>query len=208
MKTKELIEKKMTEIREYARRYKIPKYSRMRKDELIEKIVEKSSAVLSSSKSKSAKQKSPKGKKIRKLDSAVLDKKTAILPEITEAEARLKMKEAFSSSQAAQKKYHPRVKPAAPVPKPHDKFATGELPFEYKRERITLMVIDPNFFYVYWEVTDEKLKAAQDEDEKQIIKVLKILDTLLEKLPEAEIDKFAESDDFTLYDQILERYKI
>jgi len=56
----------------------------------------------------------------------------------------------------------------------------------------------------------EKLKGGEpeftlDEDTK---KLLKILDDLLEKLPEEVVDKFARSDDYLLYEKVLENYKL
>ncbi|RLF48821.1 MAG: hypothetical protein DRN20_03725 [Thermoplasmata archaeon] len=47
-----------------------------------------------------------------------------------------------------------------------------------------------------------------EEEEEEVRKVLKILDDLLEQLPEEVIDKFALSDDFKLYEKVLDRYKV
>lgn len=44
-----------------------------------------------------------------------------------------------------------------------------------------------------------------DED---IIQVLRITDNLLEKLPNEVIDKFVQSEDFTLYEKVISKYKI
>jgi DNA repair exonuclease SbcCD ATPase subunit len=44
-----------------------------------------------------------------------------------------------------------------------------------------------------------------DEETKAM---LKILDDLLEKLPEEVVDKFAKSDDYLLYEKVLDKYKI
>ncbi|NIM58207.1 MAG: hypothetical protein GTO16_04600, partial [Candidatus Aminicenantes bacterium] len=56
----------------------------------------------------------------------------------------------------------------------------------------------------------ENLKGGEheftvDEDTR---KLLKILDDLLEKLPEEVVDKFARSDDYLLYEKVLEKYKL
>jgi hypothetical protein len=58
--------------------------------------------------------------------------------------------------------------------------------------------------------TIEKLKAelkssALEEDTQRI---LKILDNLLENLPEEIVDRFAKSDDYLLYERVLDYYKI
>ncbi len=50
-----------------------------------------------------------------------------------------------------------------------------------------------------------ELEFALDEETK---KLLKILDDLLEKLPEEVVDKFAKSDDYLLYEKVLEKYKL
>lgn len=52
---------------------------------------------------------------------------------------------------------------------------------------------------------DEKTEGEVDDDTK---KILKILDELLEKLPEEVVDSFARSDDFSLYEKVLEKYGI
>ena len=44
-----------------------------------------------------------------------------------------------------------------------------------------------------------------DEDTR---KLLKILDDLLDKLPEEVVDKFANSNDYLLYEKVLEKFKI
>jgi chromosome segregation ATPase len=57
----------------------------------------------------------------------------------------------------------------------------------------------------------EKLKAANEEiakDQMDVKKILKILDDLLEKLPDLEIKKFADSDDFKLYEKVLEKFEM
>ncbi len=56
----------------------------------------------------------------------------------------------------------------------------------------------------------ENLKDGETEfqidDETR--KILKILDDLLEKLPDDIIDKFAKSDEYLLYERVLEKYKL
>jgi len=52
---------------------------------------------------------------------------------------------------------------------------------------------------------DGEHEFTVDEDTK---KLLKILDDLLEKLPEEVVDKFARSDDYLLYEKVLEKYKL
>ncbi len=156
MDIKKLIEMKVIKLREYARKYKIPKYSRMRQDELIEKIVEghqESSKKVSKSKSEAI--------------SARVDhkqsKKEEVRIERREAETRLKMKEAMFSSDTASKQYfQPEVNKPQPDKKAYDRFATPEIPFEYNTDRITLLVIDPTFTYVYWEITDGKLNEGKN----------------------------------------------
>lgn len=56
----------------------------------------------------------------------------------------------------------------------------------------------------------EKLKGGEPEFtmDEETRKLLKILDDLLEKLPEEVVDKFARSDDYLLYEKVLERFKI
>jgi hypothetical protein len=57
----------------------------------------------------------------------------------------------------------------------------------------------------------EKLKAANEEitkDQVDVRKILKILDDLLEKLPDLEIKRFADSDDFKLYEKVLEKFEM
>ena len=160
MELKNLIEKKVLELREYARNLKVPKYSRMRKEELIEKILkrDKGESIVASPKLPHGRKKTPQvinNEQIK--EEGQLDR--------TEAETRLKMKEAFASSQTAQKEYFPPKQEYKVEHKPfhvkRDKFSTGELPFEYHKDRIALLVIDPNFFYVYWEVTHRKQHETQ-----------------------------------------------
>jgi len=56
----------------------------------------------------------------------------------------------------------------------------------------------------------EKLKTEKPEFviDEETKKLLKILDDLLEKLPEEVVDKFARSDDYLLYERVLEKYKL
>jgi hypothetical protein len=56
----------------------------------------------------------------------------------------------------------------------------------------------------------EKLKANVSESaiEEDTRKILQILDDLLEKLPEEIVDKFAKSNDYLLYEKVLDAYKI
>ncbi len=57
----------------------------------------------------------------------------------------------------------------------------------------------------------EKLKAANKEVSKvrnDVKKILKILDDLLEKLPEQEIKRFADSEDFKLYEKVLDNFEM
>jgi DNA repair exonuclease SbcCD ATPase subunit len=56
----------------------------------------------------------------------------------------------------------------------------------------------------------EKLTSASSENsiDEDTRKLLKVLDDLLEKLPEEIVDKFAKSDDYLLYEKILDFYKI
>ena len=56
----------------------------------------------------------------------------------------------------------------------------------------------------------EKLKASVSESaiEEDTRKILQILDDLLEKLPEEIVDKFAKSNDYLLYEKVLDTYKI
>jgi chromosome segregation ATPase len=56
----------------------------------------------------------------------------------------------------------------------------------------------------------EKLKgSAKDSSlEDDTKRILKILDDLLEKLPEEVVDRFAKSDDYLLYEKVLDLYKI
>jgi septal ring factor EnvC (AmiA/AmiB activator) len=51
----------------------------------------------------------------------------------------------------------------------------------------------------------EITEPAMDEDTR---KILKILDDLLENLPEEIVDKFAKSNDYLLYEKVLDAYKI
>jgi hypothetical protein len=53
-----------------------------------------------------------------------------------------------------------------------------------------------------------KASAAESAVEEDTRKILKILDDLLEKLPEEIVDKFAKSNDYLLYEKVLDAYKI
>ena len=57
------------------------------------------------------------------------------------------------------------------------------------------------------ELMKERLDQAE-EVEAEIKRILKVLDDLLENLPEEIIEKFAKSEDFKLYEKILDRYGI
>ena len=56
----------------------------------------------------------------------------------------------------------------------------------------------------------ESLKANESEFsvDEETRNILQILDELLEKLPEQIVDKFARSDDYLLYERVLEKYKL
>ena len=56
----------------------------------------------------------------------------------------------------------------------------------------------------------EKLKGSEPEStlDEDTRKLLKILDDLLERLPEDVVDKFARSDDYLLYEKVLEKFKL
>jgi len=57
------------------------------------------------------------------------------------------------------------------------------------------------------ELMKERLNQAE-EVEAEIKRIFKVLDDLLESLPEDIIEKFAKSEDFKLYEKILDRYGI
>ena len=159
MNLKDLDNQKVLELRKYARELKIPKYSRMRKEEIIERILKLQKGGV----------KDPPSKTIPKQDKEapfeMLSKREDDQLDRTEAETRLKMKEAFSSSAAAQKEYFHTPKDEKKEhkqPKPRrDKFATGDLPYEYHKDRVMMLIIDPTFFYSYWEITQHKLEEAK-----------------------------------------------
>jgi len=52
------------------------------------------------------------------------------------------------------------------------------------------------------------ISGAGEGQDDELIKVLRILDDLLEDLPEAVIDKFAVSEDFKLYEKVFDRYGV
>lgn len=57
----------------------------------------------------------------------------------------------------------------------------------------------------------EDLKAVNEtftKNQVQLKRILKILDDLLEKLPDNEIKKFADSEDFKLYEKVLEEFEM
>ncbi|MCK4442912.1 MAG: hypothetical protein KAW09_00100 [Thermoplasmata archaeon] len=57
----------------------------------------------------------------------------------------------------------------------------------------------------------EKLKIANEEiskNRKDVKRILKILDDLLEKLPDQEIKRFVDSEDFKLYEKVLEKFEM
>jgi hypothetical protein len=57
----------------------------------------------------------------------------------------------------------------------------------------------------------ENLKTANvaiTEGQAEVKRILKILDDLLEKLPDNEIKKFADSKDFKLYEKVLEKFEM
>ncbi len=57
-----------------------------------------------------------------------------------------------------------------------------------------------------YKIRDEVVKKKGDEKEKLTKQVLKILDDLLEKLPDEVIDEFARSKNFELYKKVMELY--
>ncbi len=59
----------------------------------------------------------------------------------------------------------------------------------------------------------EKIKVQTDIEEASIVdedlkKLLKVLDQMLGQLPEESIDRFSKSEDFALYERVLDRFKI
>ena len=57
----------------------------------------------------------------------------------------------------------------------------------------------------------ENLKAVNEtftKNQVELKRILKILDDLLEKLPDNEIKKFADSEDFKLYEKVLEEFEM
>lgn len=57
----------------------------------------------------------------------------------------------------------------------------------------------------------EMLKATNEEiikDQSDVKKILQVLDDLLEKLPDLEIKKFADSEDFKLYEKVLDKFEM
>jgi DNA repair exonuclease SbcCD ATPase subunit len=58
------------------------------------------------------------------------------------------------------------------------------------------------------EITKLKGDVKESSVEEDTKRILKILDDLLEKLPEEIVDKFAKSEDYLLYEKVLDLYKI
>jgi RNA polymerase subunit RPABC4/transcription elongation factor Spt4 len=58
------------------------------------------------------------------------------------------------------------------------------------------------------EISNLKNNSPNSKLDEETKKILIILDELLEKLPEEIVDKFARSDDYLLYEKVLEKYKI
>ena len=55
-------------------------------------------------------------------------------------------------------------------------------------------------------VGKNKAKKSNEITDKDLKKVLKIIDSLFEKLPDKEINKFAKSEDANLYKAVLKKY--
>ena len=55
----------------------------------------------------------------------------------------------------------------------------------------------------------DKKKAVKEKTffDEDVEKIIPVIDTLLEKLPDDVIDEFAESDDFVLYEKVVKKYK-
>lgn len=60
------------------------------------------------------------------------------------------------------------------------------------------------------ESTQQQQESYQGNDtiDQEVIKLLKITDDLLGQLPEETIEKFSQSDDFTLYEKVMKKYDI
>ena len=56
-------------------------------------------------------------------------------------------------------------------------------------------------------INQEKPKEPATKFDQDVERLLPILDSLLEKLPEEVISEFAESDDFDLYEKVMKKYK-
>jgi hypothetical protein len=58
------------------------------------------------------------------------------------------------------------------------------------------------------EIESLKEDGTEFNVDEETRKILKILDDLLEKLPDEVVDEFAKSDDYLLYEKVLEKYKL
>lgn len=67
-----------------------------------------------------------------------------------------------------------------------------------------------DFVYEMKKETNTVLSAIRIrvEEENELRRMLKVLDDLLEKLPEEIIEEFAKSEDFRLYERIMDRYHV
>ena len=83
---------------------------------------------------------------------------------------------------------------------------------EREKEMIILKnkIEDLNTLIIERDREIEKLKGEGQEFlmDEETRNILRVLDDLLENLPEEVVDKFARSDDYLLYERVLEKYKL
>jgi len=78
------------------------------------------------------------------------------------------------------------------------------LELETTREKL----IDANREIIELKETQQGSESIHAEVDQDVKDILVILDELLANLPDDLIEKFANSDDFTLYEKVLEGYGI
>ena len=203
-KTSAVKKKKTIKINSVTKKKKEPEKT---KKEIEERKKEFANYILETAEKKEReKEKELKKKKIEKQKEEKEEGKLKTLEQKKAAKgAKMKEREMMKKARITEKKKKLEAKKALKEEKLNKKTLKKKVA-KPKKEKIKTKHSTPGMHHF---ISGKKETVVEnpllDEDIK---KVLSITDNLLEKLPEEVIDKFAQSEDFELYEKVMSKYKI